>query len=237
MNVDVEKWYDGSLAVVDVHKGARSVEDVREEVCPKSKGWKHFADESVLAAQKARGIFLFRESKQKGRGMKTKKIELPNITNVDCSGRGIGDGTVGLGCRFEDARYHIWMHPVTLDPGEILYKNALVARDHQNYFNTRRLKTSSQFSQGLIAAMLEVYKRENLLSKLEAKEIQDEVKRKAENEAVIRGERIKEAAPELLAALKAILPLALEMKGTKNLSESERHWIEYAKVVLEKVGR
>lgn len=45
---------------------------------------------------------------------------------------------------------------------------------------------------------------------------------------------IRDAAPELLSALKATLHLSLEMKGTKNLSQSELAAIETAKASIRK---
>jgi hypothetical protein len=46
--------------------------------------------------------------------------------------------------------------------------------------------------------------------------------------------RLIAAAPDLLAALKATLHLSLEMKGTKNLAQSELSAIQDAKAAIQK---
>lgn len=121
------------------------------------------------------------------------------VKNVEVGPWGAGEeGTVGLGCEFEGARYHIWLNHTTLNPGDVVYKNPLTEdRKDPAHFRTRRLRTSSQWSRRLIASMLEIYKDKNLLESFEAQEAKADADREAKNAAADKLERIHNAAPDM----------------------------------------
>lgn len=156
-----------------------------------------------------------------------KKKTEPKVKNVEVSGRN-GDH-VGLACVFDGAGYHVWLNPRTLNPGERLYKNPLkdVGRDDPAHFNTRLLSPRSEFSSRLIAAMLEVYKRDNLLAKFEERERKEQEERAARDEEARRQGAIREAAQELFAACKEAYRL---MKNAPGNWESQTAEMLYAAI-------
>lgn len=161
--------------------------------------------------------------------MKTKTMKLLKIEKAEAGPRGLGDGTVALGCHYEGARYHIWLTPATLDPGDLLYKNCLEDRKHPDYFNTRHLRISSMFAQELIASMLHAYKTKGLLAKFEVEEAKEEADRKAKNEASARLARMKEASEAMYAELVEI--------GKGLLGEPPESRTSWQKARLEHIGK
>lgn len=146
--------------------------------------------------------------------MSAKTMKPLKVEKVTVGPRGLGNGTVALGCHYEGARYHVWLHPDTLTvhediiSGPVVYKNPLVDdRNHPDYFNTRTLKTGSEFTVRLLESMLEVYKAKDLLAKFEAQEAKEEIERKAKIAADARLERIRSLGPELLEALEGLLAI------------------------------
>jgi len=115
------------------------------------------------------------------------------------------NGRVALLCDCKNARYHVWLDPKTMDPGDTLCKNSIVARGHPDYFDTRRLETTSAPSQKIIDAMIAVCKSEGLLEKFVVKERKDKAKQQKEAEAYRRIRRIREAAPRMFDLLRDLI--------------------------------
>lgn len=133
------------------------------------------------------------------------KGERLEVGNVEC-GPANGD-RVGLSCVHGGARYHVWLHPATMDPGGTLYKNPPrgVSQLDDGYFHTRKLGVSSRFALSLIASMLEVYRRDDLLGRFKAEQAREEADRQARNAERDRVHRITMAAEDLYDACKVAL--------------------------------
>jgi hypothetical protein len=134
------------------------------------------------------------------------------ITNVHICGGRSGD-RVALACEMDGARYHVWIgiddHAVE---NGILYKNPpLTAKRHDlEYFGTRRLNIGSYTSRRIVAEMLRVLKAEKLMDDFYVRERAKEAADEAERLALIAAERVREAAPVMLAALDEIVLICNE---------------------------
>lgn len=175
--------------------------------------------------------------------MNTKTAKLLKVEKVTVSSRGIGNGTVALGCEYNGARYHVWLHPDTLKVnhdivagGPIVYKNPLVDdRKHPDHFNTRTLKMGSEFTDALLASMLHAYQTKNLLAKFEAQEAKEEADRKAKNAAYARLERMRAAAEEMYAEI-VELGKGLLGKEPKARTPWEVERLEFIGEIIKKIG-
>jgi hypothetical protein len=130
------------------------------------------------------------------------------ITNVEvrCSER----SNYSLACECDGAGYHIWLDRKTRTLEKpILYKNSLATkRDEPGYFNTRKLSIESKFGCELVAHMMRCAVQENLFEKAEQKVHDDRAAEIAETEKMRAAERVKDAAPELLAALEHMVAVS-----------------------------
>ncbi len=117
-----------------------------------------------------------------------------------------------VACVYREARYHIWLpldeqnYLSYVNPeDDTLYKNACVPYGAEGYYNTRHLSIHSQFSEALISQMLRVAREQDLYTKAAAALRVQQEREQAERDASHRLHTIKQAGPELLSVLKAIL--------------------------------
>lgn len=111
-------------------------------------------------------------------------------------------GDMALSCHHDGARYHVWLgrhsHAIT---SKVLFKNSIPGHGEPGYFQTRKLKDTSEFAQKLIGAMLT---EANKLGMFEAAELKLKVQ-KAADEQVRKTrqheKRVTDAAPEMYALL------------------------------------
>lgn len=110
-----------------------------------------------------------------------------------------------LSCEYNGARYHVWVDKSSrTHTDDILYKNPPLGIEHAQpgYFQTRRLRTSSQFAVKLIAAMFEAAIREELFTKAVDTMKEERRAELAKNEEAAKIRRAREAGPELLKVWK-----------------------------------
>lgn len=134
--------------------------------------------------------------------MQHKTEKLMKIKKAEIQSGGFPD-RVALACEFGDARYHIWIDRKTLEMEPEIYKNPArdLRRDHPDYFNTRKLRRGSEFTDGLVAAMFHALKTDDLLAKCAEKDAKAEAERLEKAHEEYRQECIRNAAPALLEAL------------------------------------
>lgn len=135
--------------------------------------------------------------------MTTKTKKAPE--SIKLSGR-MGD-KLGLECKYDGARFHVWVDKKTLKPedGAVLYKNPTLEVKYRGpgYFSTRQLELTGEIGRTILPAMLEAAPK--LLPALLAGEELDLAHAEANIEERWREEAIKEAGRALLkAALEAV---------------------------------
>lgn len=130
--------------------------------------------------------------------MTTKTKPVPTALKL---GGGEHFGKYYIACEYDGACYHLWLKRETFVPEDnVLYKNPKVGRDHPDHFRTRHLEQNAGVGALIVPFMLAAAKalkpaRDAELALLEAHN-------DADNEDYRRGEAIKKAAPDLLAAAK-----------------------------------
>ncbi len=131
---------------------------------------------------------------------------------VSLSHRSKFEDRVALNWRTSEARYHVWVKLDTLEPtGDyvgrrgICYKNSLVGIREPGYFETRKLSLDSKPNAEAFKRAQQIARNNKLVEVLLAHEAAEhERKVEAERDAA-RLHRIKEAGPDLLAALQQLL--------------------------------
>lgn len=120
---------------------------------------------------------------------------------------------VALACEYKGDRYHIWIDRKTLVMEPMIYKNPArdLKRDHPDHYNTRKLRTGSDFTDSLIAAMFHALKKQNLIAKYEAKKEKAEAERLAKANEEHRIEMMRQAGPDLYVALNALVAEVLSL--------------------------
>jgi hypothetical protein len=119
------------------------------------------------------------------------------------------DDSVSLACEFSDACYHVWLDGER-QPTATLYKNPPLSG--KGDFHTRRLRTDRLFGRRLVAEMLRRMLEDSLYEKAAAEFCAKRDTKAREASERERQERIRNAAPDLFAALKRCRA-ALRAKG------------------------
>lgn len=128
--------------------------------------------------------------------------ELP--TKFWASLSGLGTTTAAIGCEYDGARWHAWIHPVTLACDGPLYKNPpLGTKPHDpGYFKTRHLDREANANKWLFDLMIaHAPAAIEAARKVEAEKIAAE---EAARNADAAAERVRAAAPKMLAVLQHI---------------------------------
>ncbi len=128
------------------------------------------------------------------------------VEKIAVDARGMAPGYVGLGCVVGADRFHVWIHEKTgklEDP--IVYKNSVAQHRTEGYYDTRKLSSERGQGREVLEAMLPAFR--SALKKFHAEEVEQELREKEAFRAMARDKRIRDAAPELLEALEALLAI------------------------------
>lgn len=127
------------------------------------------------------------------------------ITNVHING--LTSHSFALCCEHGGARYHVWIDRATMQPGPILFKNApsQVKQGEPGYFHTRKLDRNGAFGRIVFPLMWQAMKDARLYEKACEDDAAKEAAQEAEQAEALRRYRIEQAAPDLYAALRAII--------------------------------
>lgn len=133
-------------------------------------------------------------------------------TNIQVQTSGIDSKKAAASWELDGARYHVWFDLKTKEIAAdfrigrnasegTVYKNPLMEdRNHPDFFNTRKLDVSAHV--GIIGQVFKEIEAKGLIAKALAAEEEKERQRQAESKEYRRQEKIKEAAPKLLALVK-----------------------------------
>lgn len=143
------------------------------------------------------------------------------ITKIEVGNVNLHGDKVSVSWETPEARFHVWAHPksgqiqnglgiVKGRPGDretvgergpVLYKNPLVAYKEPGYFDTRSLDATKPANAKTIEYVLGVVRERGLIDKALAAHAEKERQAQAEQAEAARLERIKEAGPQLFAAV------------------------------------
>lgn len=114
--------------------------------------------------------------------------------------------SAALGGTFEGARYHVWFDTETFKVDPTLYHNPPEGLKYgeEGYFRTRKHRIDSVFGKGMVEALFETMNREGLIGKARREQQEEDRKASEQNMAAGAAQRVKEAAPDLLAALREL---------------------------------
>jgi hypothetical protein len=148
-------------------------------------------------------------------------------------------GTFAVGFEYEGARYHIWFKNGR--DGEVLYKNCPVAlkRGDAGYYEPRKLDLSKPFGLAVLNWIEPHFGA--LTAQAKAQYDAGAAAEQAAGEEVRRTERIRDAAPDLLAALEdaaAKLQMILDLHPVAigNLHCGTHGSLQRARAALAKAG-
>jgi hypothetical protein len=139
---------------------------------------------------------------------------MKNPTNIQADNYSPHGDRVSVGWVIDGLRYHVWMNVKTKQidsdrhfDGGTIYKNPPldVERNTPGHFNTRYL--AAKKNAATLAYVLAVVERDGLIQQAIDEYNAEEAKKLAEYAAAAKIERIKEAGPELLEALRKIAGL------------------------------
>lgn len=120
-------------------------------------------------------------------------------------------GDISIGCEYDGARYHIWLDRESLLPSAkgsvagVLYKNSLAAYGEEGYFSTKHLCQDTELGRRLVPQMLN--RARHLVAEERKRLVKERAEQDKKNEEEAAEERVREAVPELLEALKVMVAM------------------------------
>jgi hypothetical protein len=129
-------------------------------------------------------------------------MKQPQLKNYHAGPR-MGLNTIAIGCEDEAGnRFHFWLNTATRNiNNDIIYRNPplTLRRGDPGYFETSKRDATAKANRPLVAAMLD--RADGLIAAFVEKERAIEAEQAKLRAEVEREKRIRDAGPELLAAL------------------------------------
>jgi hypothetical protein len=126
------------------------------------------------------------------------------VTNVAVTCSEFSD--YALSCVCDGATYHVWLDRKTREVRKELFKNPIPPYNYK----TRHLRTSSKFSAEVIRLMLCEANDGDMFHLAEKAVQRKKAEDRAQNDTVLRINRIKENGPDLLVALQELVSYIYE---------------------------